>query len=1055
MNDRRPSARRSTPTPEQFDRIEALFEGLAPLSPEQRRSRLDAIDDPDVRSEVEAMLAAHDAEAEEDATLSMMRNAQTEATSALRDADPTNEWIGPYRLLDEIGRGGMGVVFRAEQREPMRRDVAVKVIKLGMDTEDVIARFESERQALAMMSHPAIAQVFEAGATSSGHPYFAMEYVPGRDILRYADDHRLTIAERLRLFIRLCEGVQHAHQKGIIHRDLKPSNVLVREEGGEAHPKIIDFGIAKATAHRLVERTLYTQQGQIVGTPEYMSPEQTERSALDIDTRSDIYSLGVLLYELLVGALPFDPETLRSAGYDEILRHVRETPAPRPSTRITAIDDAETRAAARSSDVRSLRRTLSGDLDWIVMKALDKDRNRRYAGAAEFADDIRRHLDALPVLAGPPSNVYRLRKFVRRNRVRVAAAAAVFLALVAGVIATSWQAHLASVAERAAAASAARAEREAATSAAISGFLTDMLTSIRPEAARGREITVREVVDQAASEIDDSFEDQPLVAAQVRRTLGATYYTLGAPEKARPLLEAAIERLESAPAASRSDLFEALTALGLLHLRQGDFARAERLLTRAADVADEIEGPEAERSRIAATHNLGYLSHSRSDYAGAEERYRAAATRARERLGETNRQTIRSTTQWARTLASLGRSREALEQTETALTAARATLEPDDPLLAQATLLRGWIDVLRGRLLDAKPLYLESAERHRRVYGPAHPETLRVEGSLSWLHMQLGELEEALEISRRAYENSVEALGDSSEITTYALISLASALESVERYGEAARLLERQIDVMSEAVGAESLQVAALMNNLAGIYWKREDRRCIDLWRRVVEIRRASLGAGARDTLAARMNVGLALTVFDETEQALLLYESLAEEAEAALGPSGGLTLSVKSNLAFTLRNADRPADAARVYEQVVPTLLEQRGEWSADTLNALLSWGAALRDAGRIEAAIELAERLHQRSRSEEAPEWLEENVGWLLGSCRWRVGEFERAERLMLAWWEGRDLDSAAPSVVVDAAEEMAAMYRAWGRAEEADVWAERAAGYEAAADADQPPS
>lgn len=347
-------------------------------------------------------------------------------------------WIGPYKILQKIGEGGMGVVYLAEQREPIRRRVALKVIKLGMDTPQVIARFESERQALAVMNHPNVAKVFDAGATDHGRPYFVMEYVKGVPITEHCDRQRLTTEERLKLFIKVCEGVQHAHQKGIIHRDLKPRNVLVAIDGGIAVPKVIDFGLAKATEHRLTERSVYTELGQIIGTPEYMSPEQAEMTTQDIDTRTDVYSLGVVLYELLAGALPFNVEELRRAGFDEIRRRIREEEPPRPSTRVSSAGNASMEAARnRRSDPPKLVRSLRGELDWITMKALEKDRLRRYATVSELAEDVGRHLGDLPIAAGRPSSFHRFKKSVKRNRLLAAAILGTTSALSLGLAGTT------------------------------------------------------------------------------------------------------------------------------------------------------------------------------------------------------------------------------------------------------------------------------------------------------------------------------------------------------------------------------------------------------------------------------------------------------------------------------------------------------------------------------------------------------------------------------------------------------------------------------------------
>jgi serine/threonine protein kinase len=407
-------------------------DALELASPAERAAYLDRVcgDDTRLRRRVERLLEAH---AQADGFLAA-RPAIAAATSDV-PAEAAGMVIGPYKLLEQIGEGGFGVVYLAEQQQPVRRKVAVKVLKPGMDTKQVVARFEAERQALALMDHPQIAHVLDAGTTDSGRPYFVMELIRGIPITAFCDENRLTPRERLELFLSVCQAVQHAHQKGIIHRDLKPSNVLVTQQEGTPMIKVIDFGIAKALGQeRLTEKTLFTGFAQLIGTPLYMSPEQAEMSGQDVDTRTDIYALGVLLYELLTGTTPFDKERLRTAAYEEFLRIIREEEPAKPSTRISTLGQAATGASAkRKSDPRRLAQLCRGELDWIVMKALEKDRNRRYESANAFAADVQRYLDDEPVLACPPSPWYRLRKFVRRNK-RVAVMASLLFAMVVAAV---------------------------------------------------------------------------------------------------------------------------------------------------------------------------------------------------------------------------------------------------------------------------------------------------------------------------------------------------------------------------------------------------------------------------------------------------------------------------------------------------------------------------------------------------------------------------------------------------------------------------------------------
>ena len=448
---------------------EIFIEALQRPAPADRLAYLELAcgSDAGLRGRVEDLLAAFEKAGsflqEPDAASVATADHRPGAEPIPPELESPGATIGPYKLRELIGEGGMGVVYVAEQSHPVRRKVALKVIKPGMDTKQVVARFEAERQALAMMDHPNIAKVHDGGTTESGRPYFVMELVPGVPITEYCDGERLSVRQRLELFVLVCRAVQHAHQKGIIHRDLKPSNILVTLHDGVPVPKVIDFGVAKAMGQSLTEKTVYTALSQLVGTPLYMSPEQAEMNQLGVDTRSDVYSLGVLLYELLTGTTPFDKEALGGSGLEEMRRMIREDEPPRPSARVSSLqpEALSTTSQRRSTDPRRISAALHGELDWIVMKSLEKDRSRRYESASAFATDVQRYLDDEPVLAGPPSTMYKFHKFARKHRAALATAVAIAASLILGTTASAWQAVRATTAEAQANANATQAQEKA------------------------------------------------------------------------------------------------------------------------------------------------------------------------------------------------------------------------------------------------------------------------------------------------------------------------------------------------------------------------------------------------------------------------------------------------------------------------------------------------------------------------------------------------------------------------------------------------------------------
>ena len=495
--------------------------------------------------------------------------------------------IGRYQLLHVLGEGGMGIVYLAEQEEPVKRQVALKVIKPGMDSRRVIARFKAEQQTLALMEHPHIAHVYDAGLTLSGRPYVVMEYVKGLPLTEHCDHHKLTIEKRLRLFQQVCQAVQHAHHKGIIHRDIKPSNILVSIQDDQAVPKIIDFGVAKALSQPLTERTLITEESQLLGTPEYMSPEQADMANEDIDTRSDIYSLGVLLYVLLTGVMPFDSDTIRIGGIEHIRKTIREIDPKTPSTRLTKLgDEARTIAQNRRLKIQTLTKHLKKELEWIPLKAMRKERSQRYRSASELADDVENYLKGAPLIAGPLTTVYRFKKFVRRNKALVGGTLAVVAVSLIGAVVSLFfamgQAH-----------ARAEAERQARISEAVSNFLrNDLLASVDPSNAKGRELTIRSFLTNASASLQDRFYDEPLVEASIRATLGWTYRMLGELKAAEPHLERALKIRDEQLGPENPETLDSMVKLGWIYLDQGRFRQAERLFAKSLEITRRVLGDE-------------------------------------------------------------------------------------------------------------------------------------------------------------------------------------------------------------------------------------------------------------------------------------------------------------------------------------------------------------------------------------------------------------------------------------------------------------------------------
>jgi tetratricopeptide (TPR) repeat protein len=640
----------------------------------------------------------------------------------------------------------MGVVYHAEQTSPIHREVALKIVRGGLRGENARARFEAERQALAVMNHPGIARILDAGATDDGVPYFAMELVRGESITAYCDEKQLDLDARLDLFAEVCRAVQHAHMNGVIHRDLKPSNILISTVDGRAQARVIDFGIAKAVEAAADAETMHTAFGAVIGTLEYMSPEQASGGATPVDTRSDVYTLGVILYELVTGSLPFDSAALRNAGAIEAQRLIRDTDPPTPARRFTASDTRETSARARGTDARSLKRRLDGDLGWIIMKALEKDPARRYQSASDLAGDLGRLRALQPVDAGPPSRRYRAGRFVQRHRTAVIAASVVMAALLAGMTLATVGFVRAKHAQRV-------AEAEAKRATTIKDFLTGILAESRPDKSKGREITVKEAVDSAAVRLDrdKSFADDPLTKAHVVHAIAETYRSMDAYDRATPLFERAVKLKRSAPGNNEATILVSLNKLSECEAETGDLKKAIATQKEVVALTEKLNGKETDLYS-ARLDNLGNMYADSGDLAKAEIILRES------------------------------------------LAIDRRVLKPDDSSLPYSINNLATILVDEGKCADAIPLHEESlAMRHRLFKEPSDEMANALANYARALDCD-GRYGPAGVFADSALTMSITVFGDKHQRTASARVRVAEVLLHTGRAKEAEPLLHRAIE---------------------------------------------------------------------------------------------------------------------------------------------------------------------------------------------------------------------------------------------------------------------
>jgi serine/threonine protein kinase/tetratricopeptide (TPR) repeat protein len=976
-------------------KVEELFEAARSLAFDQRAAFLTDACGPgtELRAAVESLLTAHDAAGD------FLKSPTVDP-----DLDPPLMFTPPgtvidrYKLLESIGEGGYGAVFMAEQTTPVQRRVALKIIKAGMDTRQVIARFEAERQALALMDHPNIAKVFDAGVTDTGRPYFVMELVKGVSIIKYCDQHKLSPRARLELFVQVCQAVQHAHTKGIIHRDLKPSNVLVALYDGQAVPKVIDFGVAKATGQKLTEHTMFTGFGDVIGTLEYMSPEQAEMNQLDVDTRSDIYSLGVLLYELLTGSTPLENKRIRQVALMEALRFVREEEPPKPSTRLSTAEQLSSIAANRGLEPKKLGGLVRGELDWIVMRALEKDRTRRYETANGMARDIERYLNDEPVQACPPSAKYRFRKFARRNKAVLTTGAIIGVVLVMGTLISIWQAVRATRAERRAAMEAQRANTETRTAQAVNGFLNrDLLGQMttwvpynRYDRPRG-ELKIAAVLDRAAKALDGQFHDQPLVEAALRETLGDTYSSVNDDERARSSYERAV-------ALRRAQLGEENRATVNSTEDLAAVTRDVALLTQVVNIRQRLFGKD-DPDTLRSMFHLALITRDKGDPARAIQLWRQTLEAQLKVFGPDEPRVAWTMHCLAHTLFQTGGTagvpvaddREIESLFRQALLVSRKANTED---WYTYSIVSGFAEFLlsRGRYADAETLLQDALPRLKQLPGASPEMVSTLTQYLVSVYQALGQPARALEV-RRAW------VRDQNPALARAAGEYASLLIQLDRLDEA----ESPLLLIGE-IEERSLSAAAQAHALGERYNQRSQYAKAEPWfRRALAIRRA-VPAGQPEQVADTLCLlAFVLRQQDKAADAEPLQREALSIYQKRLGNDHLQTACAAHDLAFLLdRLGGRDTEAEQLYRAALATRRRLVGNG----------------DSSSVDTAFRLAQTLGKQEKFDEADALLHEGYAALVANEK---SAQAKAFRPVLVQW-------------------IAEQYRAWSQPEKAAEWERR---------------
>jgi serine/threonine protein kinase/tetratricopeptide (TPR) repeat protein len=856
---------------ERWEHVKELVHRAMQLAPREQASFLDdaCSADPAIRAEVESLLLAEahiPSSFLEKAPLADRIGAEADKASCGVVLQAGRIFAERFQLVRKVGEGGMGQVWLAEQLFPVRRQVALKLVKSASFDVQAGQRFQSERQSLAVMDHPAIAKVFDAGTTPCGQPYFVMEYVPGLPITEYCDRKMLKIKERLELFIQACEGVQHAHQKSILHRDLKPANILVMEVDDKPAARIIDFGLAKATSPPVVEESLVTQFGSLVGTPGYMSPEQADPSGQDVDTRADVYALGVILYMLLTGVQPLDTKQWKNLPLHELLRKLREEEPPRPSRRVGSNPQiAEASAEARCVEPKQLTNLLRGDLDWITMKSLEKDRAQRYGTPSELAADIRRHLHYEPVLARPASAGYRLRKYARRHRVAAGVATGVALWLL--VFSIFQTAELRRITR----------ERDRATR--ITDFMTAMFSVSDPSESRGNRITAREILDKASNDMRTGLARDPEVQSQFMDVMARTYTNLGLYSRAHELAKRAFAAQLSLLGPDDPKTLESMTQLGWILDREGHDSEADKLERQALAGERRVLGPD-DPLTLRTLDYLVVILEDQGHYREAETLARQVIAAGSRRLGPESAQTLMSVNHLGRALWYQARYSEAELEYRRLREVDRRVLGPDHPQTLAATVNLAVAVQAQHRLADAEQLYRDVLAAQQRVLGLEHQSTALTMENLAALISPEGRLVEGEKLHREALRIRLRTLGPEHPETLMTELNLADVLLREGRIQEADKLQQETLQTQFRVLGPQNPETLESQSNLAAILI-REGRfaEAEKIAREAFAVQVRTLGMQHPDTLDTLRQIGKAMAYSHRYAEASKLFrDAIAEE---------------------------------------------------------------------------------------------------------------------------------------------------------------------------------